>query len=144
MGCALDNRKTDAWFDVDFLMVQDAFMSETAQKADLILPASFGLENEGTYTNTQKIIQKFEKGLDSKIEQTNLQQLINLNKQLGQRNLETTEDVMSEIISLLPVDKESKTYYFEPTDGDNANKDFAFGVDGITKIWVEEFKKQFE
>jgi len=144
VGCALDNRKTDAWFDVDFLMVQDAFMTETAQKADLILPASFGLENEGTYTNTQKIIQKFEKGLNSKIEQTNLQQLINLNKQLGQSNLETTEDVTSEIISLLPVDTESETYYFEPTDGDNTHKDFAYGVDSITKMWVEEFKKQFE
>ena len=67
-----------------------------------------------------------------------------MNQQLGQDNLETTEDVISEIISLLPVNKESETYYFEPTDGDNAHKDFVFGVDSITKMWVEEFKKQFE
>ena len=143
IGCGLKKEQTDKWFDVDFLMVQDSFMTETADKADLILPASFTIENEGTFTNTQKIIQQFEVGIESRIEQNTLQQLIKLNKQFGQNSLEDAHDVMKEIISLLPVDKESKTYYFEPTDGDNSNKLFNFGVDSITKMWNEEYKSQF-
>ncbi len=125
-------------------MVQDAFMTETAEKADLVLPSTFTIENEGSFTNTQKIIQQFEVGLKSKVEQTTLQQLINLNKQFGQNGLNDAHDVMKEIISLLPVNKESVTYSFETTKGDNKVMLFGFGADSITKMWMKEFKQQFD
>ncbi|MCT2537821.1 nitrate reductase [Aquibacillus koreensis] len=38
---------------LDFLVVADLFMSETAQLADLILPATSYLEDEGTMTNVE-------------------------------------------------------------------------------------------
>src|SRR5678816_1925356 len=37
---------------VPFLVVQDIFLTETAQFADVVLPAVSFLEREGTYTNT--------------------------------------------------------------------------------------------
>lgn len=42
---------------VPFLVVQDIFMTETAQYADVVLPAVSFLEREGTYTNTDRRVQ---------------------------------------------------------------------------------------
>ncbi|MCI2414186.1 MAG: formate dehydrogenase subunit alpha [Candidatus Aramenus sp.] len=50
--------------EVDFLVVQDMFMTETAKLADVILPASASLEKEGTFTNTERRIQRFYKAME--------------------------------------------------------------------------------
>lgn len=44
---------------LDFFVVQDMFFSKTAQFADVILPAAPSLEKEGTFTNTERRIQRF-------------------------------------------------------------------------------------
>jgi len=43
---------------LDFLIVQDIFPSETAQLAHVLLPAAASLEKEGTFTNTERRVQK--------------------------------------------------------------------------------------
>jgi formate dehydrogenase major subunit len=43
--------------NLDFLVVQDIFLTETAEAADVILPASSYLEKLGTYTNTDRRVQ---------------------------------------------------------------------------------------
>jgi formate dehydrogenase alpha subunit len=43
---------------LDFLVVQDLFLSETAQKADLVLPSACFAEKKGTFTNTERKIQR--------------------------------------------------------------------------------------
>ncbi|NLY78940.1 MAG: molybdopterin-dependent oxidoreductase, partial [Lysinibacillus sp.] len=43
---------------LDFFVVQDVFLSRTAQFADVILPASPSLEKEGTFTNTERRVQR--------------------------------------------------------------------------------------
>ncbi len=42
---------------LDFLVVQDMFMTETAQRATVVLPAGSFAEKEGSYTNTERRIQ---------------------------------------------------------------------------------------
>jgi formate dehydrogenase major subunit len=42
---------------LEFLAVQDIFLTETAEFADVILPASAHAEKEGTYTNTDRCVQ---------------------------------------------------------------------------------------
>jgi len=42
---------------LEFLVVQDIFLTETAQYADVVLPACAFLEKEGTVTNTERRIQ---------------------------------------------------------------------------------------
>jgi len=43
---------------LDFLVVQDAFLSETAQLADVVLPAAVSAEKNGTFTNSERRIQR--------------------------------------------------------------------------------------
>ncbi|QKQ99077.1 formate dehydrogenase subunit alpha [Metallosphaera tengchongensis] len=49
---------------VNFLVVQDVFMTETAKLADVILPAVPSLEKEGTFVNTERRIQRFYKAME--------------------------------------------------------------------------------
>src|SRR5690606_35958289 len=42
---------------LDFLVVQDIFLTETAEVADVILPASSYMEKQGTFTNTDRRVQ---------------------------------------------------------------------------------------
>lgn len=48
---------------LDFLVVQDIFLSETARYASLVLPAASALEKEGTFTNTERKILRVRKVL---------------------------------------------------------------------------------
>ncbi|MHB8120279.1 MAG: formate dehydrogenase subunit alpha [Methanothrix sp.] len=49
---------------LEFLVVQDIFLSETAALADVVLPAAASLEKDGTFTNTERRVQRIRKALD--------------------------------------------------------------------------------
>lgn len=51
------NHVEEALRNLDFLVVQDIFPSETAQLAHVILPAASSLEKDGTFTNTERRVQ---------------------------------------------------------------------------------------
>jgi predicted molibdopterin-dependent oxidoreductase YjgC len=53
-----DQRLRAAMQRLDFLVVQDAFLSDTAQYADVVLPASVAGEDEGTFTNGERFVQR--------------------------------------------------------------------------------------
>ena len=50
--------------NVDFLVVQDIFFTETAQLADVVLPSACFAEKEGTFSNTERRVQRVRKALD--------------------------------------------------------------------------------
>jgi formate dehydrogenase major subunit len=45
--------------NLDFMVVEDMFVSTTAEFADVVLPACASVEKEGTYVNTERRIQRF-------------------------------------------------------------------------------------
>lgn len=49
---------------LEFLVVQDIFLSETAQLAHVVLPAASALEKEGTFTNTERKVLRVRKALE--------------------------------------------------------------------------------
>ncbi|MET3507087.1 formate dehydrogenase subunit alpha [Halalkalibacter oceani] len=51
----------EAFEKLDFFVVQDIFFSKTAQFADVVLPAAPSLEKDGTFTNTERRIQRLYK-----------------------------------------------------------------------------------
>ena len=59
------NKVRKALSALDFLVVQDIFLTETSEFADVILPASSYLEKDGTYTNTDRRVQLGRKVLDT-------------------------------------------------------------------------------
>jgi formate dehydrogenase alpha subunit len=49
---------------LEFLVVQDIFLSETARMADVVLPAATFAEKDGTFTNTERRIQRVRKAIE--------------------------------------------------------------------------------
>jgi len=49
---------------LEFLVVQDIFLSETAELADVVLPASSFAEKDGTFTNTERRVQRIRKAIN--------------------------------------------------------------------------------
>ncbi len=50
--------------NVEFLIVQDIFMNETAEYADVVLPAACFAETQGTFTNTERRVQRVRKAVE--------------------------------------------------------------------------------
>ena len=53
-----------AFEKLDFFVVQDLFLTKTAEFADVVLPASPSLEKEGTFTNTERRFQRLYQALE--------------------------------------------------------------------------------
>jgi formate dehydrogenase alpha subunit len=50
--------------NLDFLIVQDIFLTETAQLADVVLPSACYAEKDGTFTNSERRVQRVRKAVD--------------------------------------------------------------------------------
>jgi formate dehydrogenase alpha subunit len=50
--------------NLEFLVVQDIFMCETAKFADIVLPGASFLEKDGTFTNTERRVQRVRKAIE--------------------------------------------------------------------------------
>jgi len=145
LGCAQNKVKVAGWLSVaDFVVVQDYFMTETAQVADLILPASFPVESGGSFTNTQKVIQEFDRILQPKVKKTSPEQLSDILKKFGLKGHRSVEDVMMEAISLLPTENKKAKLQFYYTGEHNSKRMFNYGCDVVVKRFEENFEKAFE
>ncbi|MDP2731379.1 MAG: formate dehydrogenase subunit alpha [Dehalococcoidales bacterium] len=58
------NHVREAIKRLDFFVVQDIFLTETAELADVVLPATSFAEKEGTFTNTERRIQQVRKAIE--------------------------------------------------------------------------------
>lgn len=58
---------------LDFLMVQDTHLTETAKKADVVFPATTFAETNGTFTNTERRLQKVTQAVQSHVAYNNWQ-----------------------------------------------------------------------
>ncbi len=145
VGCAFNKDEVKKWLGkAGFLMVQDYFMTDTAKEADLVLPASFPFETGGSYTNTQKVIQRFEKEVEPKIEMTSPAQLLGILKEFGHNNLHSVEDIMMEVISILPSESIKLKHRFFTTEEDELSRRFDHGADHLVKRFQEMFEEKFK
>ena len=58
------NHVREALKTLDFLVVQDIFLNETAELADVVLPATSFAEKDGTFTNTERRVQRVRKAVE--------------------------------------------------------------------------------
>ena len=54
----------EAFRKLEFFVAQDIFLSETAQLADVVLPATSFAEKDGTFTNTERRVQRVRKAIE--------------------------------------------------------------------------------
>ena len=94
----------EAFDKLDFLVVQDLFLTETAKVADVVLPASSYAERPGTVTNTERRVQMTYKVIDPiPGSRPDWQIICDLAARMGHEwKLESESDVFDELASLTP------------------------------------------
>ena len=59
------NHAEEALTNLDFLVVQDIFLSDTARLADVVFPSASFAEKDGTFTNTERKVQRVHKAINA-------------------------------------------------------------------------------
>jgi len=99
------NRTRRALADVEFLVVQDIFLSETAEYADVVLPSVCFAEKDGSFTNTERRVQRVRKSVNAPGEARDDWQIVcQLATKMGLgMNYEGPSQIMDEIASISPI-----------------------------------------
>lgn len=98
------NHVEEALKNTEFLVVQDIFLTETAQLADVVLPAASFAEKDGTFSNTERRVQRVRKAIEpighAKPDWEILMDILNL---LGiEKTYANPSEVLAEISSVTP------------------------------------------
>ena len=90
---------------LDFLAVQDIFLTETAQLADVVLPASSFAEKDGTFTNTERRVQRVRRALDPPGEsRADFEILADLSSRFGYKmNYQDPAAILEEAAEVTPI-----------------------------------------
>jgi predicted molibdopterin-dependent oxidoreductase YjgC len=100
-----DVSHAEAWFrELEFLAVQDLFLTETARYADVILPGASFAEKDGTYVNTERRIQLAKKAVNPPGHaRGDLEIIIDLSNRIGlPTHFRNAAEVMDEIARVTP------------------------------------------
>jgi len=89
---------------LDFLVVQDIFMTETAALADVVLPSTCFAEKDGTFSNTERRVQRVRKAVEPPGEARNdLSIIMEISRRLGyEMKYRSPEDVLVEFGEVWP------------------------------------------
>ncbi|MGQ9616244.1 MAG: formate dehydrogenase subunit alpha [Spirochaetota bacterium] len=90
---------------LEFFIVQDIFLTETARHAHIVLPATSFAEKDGTFTNTERCVQMIRKAIEP-VGSSKPDWLIicEIAKKMGKRGFDFSHpsQIMEEIASLTP------------------------------------------
>jgi len=94
----------EALKSLDLLVVQDIFLTETAALADVVLPGVCFAEKDGTFTNTERRVQRVRRAVEPPGEaRQDLEIIAELSSRMGYPMPATgAEEIMREIASLTP------------------------------------------
>jgi len=90
--------------NLDFLVVQDIFLTETAKLADVVLPSACFAEKDGTFTNTERRVQRIRKAVNPPGEaKADWEIIARLATRMGySMNYSSAEEIMIEICKVTP------------------------------------------
>ena len=91
-------------FDKAFVVVQDLFLTETAEHADVVFPATAFLEKDGTFTNTERRVQRVRQAVPKKGEcKDDWEILVEIMNRIGYEcHYDTVEDIFNELRTVTP------------------------------------------
>ena len=88
---------------LDFFVVQDIFLTETARLADVVFPSTCFAEKEGTFTNTERLVQRVRKAVEPPGEAKEDAWIISeISKRMGYAMPSAADEIMREINSTTP------------------------------------------
>ena len=89
---------------LEFLVVQDIFLTETAKYADVVLPAALYAEKDGTFTNTERRVQRVRKAVDPPGDaRADWEIICDLSRRMGyDMHYDSAEQIFEEIRPLIP------------------------------------------
>ena len=98
------NHARKAMANLDFLVVQDIFKTETTEMADVVLPAVCFAEKDGTFSNTERRVQRVRKAVEPPGEAKQDWEIIcEIAQRMGyEMSYETSEDIYKEICAVTP------------------------------------------
>ncbi len=98
------NHAQKSFEDLDFLLVQDIFLTETARLADVVLPAACFAEKDGTFANTERRVQRVRKAVAAPGQARQDWEIIcDLASRMGHpMAYENSEAIMAEIAAVTP------------------------------------------
>jgi formate dehydrogenase alpha subunit len=98
------NHAKKSFKNLDFIVVQDIFMTETARLADVVLPARCFAEKNGTFTNTERRVQRIRKAAEPPGQARKDWQIIcDLSTRMGYpMSYAASSEVMAEIACVTP------------------------------------------
>lgn len=99
------NRVREALEKAEFIVAQDIFINETNRLAHVLLPAASFAEKDGTFTNTERRVQRVRKAIDPLGEaRPDWWIVCQLAKKLGAQGFEfaSAEEIMAEIARVTP------------------------------------------
>jgi predicted molibdopterin-dependent oxidoreductase YjgC len=98
------NHTIKALNSLDFMVVQDIFLTETAQLADVVLPSACFAEKDGTFTNTERKVQRVRKAVEAPGEARNDTAIISdLSKRMGlPMEYSSPEEILKEFGQVWP------------------------------------------
>ncbi len=90
---------------LEFIAVQDIFLTETAEFADIVLPSTSFAEKDGTFTNTERRVQKVNKALDPPGQsRLDWEIICSIARAMGYpMEYGSVSEIMDEIASLTPI-----------------------------------------
>ncbi len=94
----------EAMEKVDFIVVQDIFLSETARFADVVLPSACFAEKDGTFSNTERRVQRVRKAVSAPGKaRPDWEILCDIATRMGYpMNYVSSEEIFEEIRTLTP------------------------------------------
>lgn len=99
------NHVKKALENLDLLVAQDIFLSETAKMADVVFPASCYAEKDGTFTNTERRVQRVRKAVEMPGEARNDWSIIaELAKRMGAHGFKwrSSNEIFEEMRKAMP------------------------------------------
>ncbi len=97
----------DALSSLDFLVVQDMFLTETGELADVVLPAFGWSEKTGTYTNLERRIQLLRKAVDNLSGMEDWKIISEISGKMGYKmDYSKAEEIMEELSKVSPLYRE--------------------------------------
>lgn len=100
------NHVEEAVKELEFLAVSDIFMTETAQLADVVLPAACYAEKDGTFTNTDRAIRMVRRAVDPPAEaKPDWVIACDIGKRLGSNGFDFSSpaEIMAEMATVTPI-----------------------------------------